>query len=435
MTIYSKAYFMKKHIIFAFLYFYIPFFLQAAEEMPKTRFLDLNSADGKSLLELLVTTKYPEDLPPCRLKGNYRLNEAREVSSLSLEISQEAREVYVLSFDLQNPEDRNLFLSPRFAGEGKDIADDSLNLQNILGDEEKDTQLIRAIEKLSFYSAQLTAKLTLEKQLEAAAESAVKKRVKIERNQEKLIKKFSLPMEYIVSRLYFDEPGKGFIVIQKDRGSVYLRGLGWYCPFTTWSARFRWDELKNNKEMQEFLNHLKIKPNEEDQSTSFTELAELSILCGSGCGSDILKIIQESVLREKDEEGAYRYKALITDAKETVIDFYKNCFKFLPVEATALYKQGKKEALVKCAYRHWFSSGTNLKESDPAHLYICPIFEEIQDHLLYEIPRETIEQLEKVRELMGVTERVDPVKVFAPRTKRIFGSLTSKAPSEERSLL
>jgi|GEM_PF-5948308 len=422
---------MKNSIIIAFFCFHISLFLQAAQDLSKSRFLGLNSSTGKSLIKTLVTSDYPEALPPCRLKGHYRFDKVAEDSSLLLKISEDAQGVYVLSFDLKNPEDRQLFLSPRFAGEGKDISDNSLNVENLLADEEEDTQLIRAIQKLSRYSAQLTAKLTLEKHLESAAESSSKKRVKIEKNEEKLIKKFSLQMEYIVSRLYFDEPGKGFLVIQKDRDFFYLRGLGWYCPFTTWSAGFKWNELKNNEEMQDFLNQMKMIENEEDQSTTFPQLAELSILCGSGCGSDILKIIQQTVLIEKDEQGAYLYKALITDAKETVIDFYKNCFKFLPVEATALYKQAKREVLIKCAYRHWFSSCTNVKEGDPAHLYIGRIFEEADERLLYETAPEKMEQLKIFAGVAGV-KGVAPVKVFALEMTRRFASQAFSGGGKKR---
>lgn len=420
---------MKNSIIIAFFCFHISLFLQAAEDLPERPFLDLNSSTGKNLIKILVTSDYPENLPPCRLKGHYRFDKVAEDSSLLLKISKDAQGVYVLSFDLKNPEDRQLFLSPRFAGEGKDISVNSLNVENLLADEEEDTQLIRAIQKLSRYSAQLTAKLTLEKHLELAAESSSKKRVKIEQNEEKLIKKFSLQMEYIVSRLYFDEPGKGFLVIQKDGDFFYLRGLGWYCPFTTWSAGFKWNELKNNEEMQDFLSQMKMIENEEDQSTTFPQLAELSILCGSGCGSDILKIIQQTVLIEKDEQGAYLYKALITDAKETVIDFYKNCFKFLPVEATALYKQAKREVLIKCAYRHWFSSCTNVKEGDPAHLYIARIFEEAHERLLYETEPEKMEQL---KVLAGLKGKIAPVKVFALKMTRRFASQAFSGGGKKR---
>ncbi len=322
-----------------------------AETQATDLFIELNSKEGKALIKSLVTEKYPDELPPCRLKGSYSLKDSKYPKG--------DLGTYLVHFSL--PRDLEAFLPEEFAGEEKDISTDSLKVNNILNDKTEKTQLIRSIRALAYATGKSTVISLKNKQassLPAAAASS------ITHVTEEDIARCALPMEYIISRLFFDEPAQGFLVIQADRGKNFLRGITWYCPFTTWSKKFRWDLSQCSLENLETLIKLKAPRKGDDGSTTFEDLAELSILCASGCGGDLLDIVKYSIFKSKT------YKALITDAKETIMSFYEY-FGFKPVPATALFLPTKKATkTVRKPYYHWFSTKTPAGSESPAHLYL-----------------------------------------------------------------
>ncbi len=321
-----------------------------AEAQATDLFIELNSEEGKTLIKSLVTEKYPDELPPCRLKGSYSLKDSKYPKG--------DLGTYLVHFSL--PRDLEAFLPEEFAGEEKDISTDSLEVKNILKDETEKTQLIRSVRALAYATGKSTAISLKNKQassLPAAASS-------ITHVTEEDIARCALPMEYIISRLFFDEPAQGFLVIQAHRGKNFLRGITWYCPFTTWSKKFRWNLRKCSLENLETLIKLKAPRKGDDGSTTFEDLAELSILCASGCGGDLLDIVKYSIFKSKT------YTALITDAKETIMSFYEY-FGFKPVPATALFLPTKKATkTVRKPYYHWFSTKTPAGSESPAHLYL-----------------------------------------------------------------
>ena len=333
--------------------------------------VELNSAAAAALVQKLSLT-YPKELESCRLKRNY----AFTGSGIDVNPHQG---VTVIHFSL--PRDRDLFLHPDFSDF---ISDGALDVDQLLRNTRRTTHIKNKARKAKLFRAfyaltQHTGKTTALaiKRKEFAARGAAPARVTVTRAE---INHCALPMPYIASRLFYDDGSEGYMVIQEDGGKAFLRGITWYCPFATWSKGFRWER----KGTEDFLDYSHLSSAEpvqgDDDSTLFPRVAELSILCASGCGGDLLRIVKNSVLRSG------KFSCLLTDAKETIISFYKY-FDFTPVAATARYRrtqETKARSLTRKPYRHWFSTDTPLVNEDgevesEAHLFALPIRRKIRN--------------------------------------------------------
>lgn len=340
-------------------------------------FKEASSTEGLALIRKLRTSQWPDMLPPCRLRTLRAQSFDMGIPSVPFGESG----VYVLRFSM--PKDRSLFLPERLEEEIS-----QLDLTSTLRSTRADTKLIRSLYYLSLHTAKTTA-------------SKIHKR---KPNQAE-ISKCLLPMEYIVSRLFYDEPAEGFLVIQEDRGQFYLRGITWYCPFSTWSKGFSWKEAGTSPSDFRTLRSLTRKVRRKDKLTYFLNTAELSILCASGCGKDLLDMIKYTVMRRG-------FDVLMCDAKETIMSFYRYCG-FRPMAATASYLEtDQSKSMTTKAYYHWLSKRSPVALESPAHLMMTRVTPDFRQ------PGNVLDRHPHcVRKTDGSRMRFRTLKVFCRRGK------------------
>ena len=324
----------KKHWILILCFSFLTFGLRAGSP-----YIELSSPEGKTLVAELTPLADHSGLSRFKLSDHYNIKEGRYPKG--------ENGVYLIQFNLKR--DREAFLSQ---GLKRILTSVSLLQKEFLKDKQADTLLLRSLSSLTDAAGLMTAR-----KLRKQASGAITKHE---------IDFYGLPMKYVISRLYFDEPAQGFMVLKREEsGALHMRGITWFCPFSTWARDFQWspsaDEVCNK-----FLDSLFPIPNKNDGSTTYPELAELSILCSSGgCGSGLLHLVKVHALRSP------LYRGIITDAKETIMSFYA-ASGFAPVNATAISNVGKGKNKVhkRTAYYHWESPETSVQGLSQAHLYL-----------------------------------------------------------------
>lgn len=182
-------------------------------------------------------------------------------------------------------------------------------------------------------------------------------------------KPFHAPLsrDYIRDRVDIDDPLRGYQLRHKTGG--WLQGFVLWTNFTTWTHYFRWDSLHEASGMSSaILNsehvdkngsltaELEQLPRSGDPMSTgivFSEVAEIALLGGIGCGEYLLRMALDDIRKRN----AYKYVVLqATDSSKT---FYER-FGFVRVGAVCRYAKTLDDDSPVVGYRHW----THANESE-----------------------------------------------------------------------
>ncbi|GMI37883.1 hypothetical protein TeGR_g2867 [Tetraparma gracilis] len=164
--------------------------------------------------------------------------------------------------------------------------------------------------------------------------------------------------DYIRERLELDDPLTGHVCRHAASGA--MQGFIVTTNFTTWRSSFQWDSLApsagitaadrrdrrcdSDGSLAKELGRIKSEGDPLTKGIVFRRVAELGLLGGLGCGSQLVA----RAIKHLEDSGGYDY--IVLQATKMAIPFYER-EGFVRVGAVAKFND--KEDMPLVAYRHW----------------------------------------------------------------------------------